>query len=309
MIDLGFLSPVKDMAVLAASRGGFAISKMSPQLLLGIGLASLGVAGVTACVQTLKVNQVMSESQNDFDKITKAHEAGVTESGLAYSETDWRKDIAIANVQRAVNLGRLYAVPIGLTVVGVTAILASHGILMQRNTALAAAYAVMERGYSNYRKTVVKELGVEQDAHLASTIYDEQDVKIESSDEIKPAHYAKSVTKFTGLPPYAKWFGPDNKWYQLNSPHDMMYWMQCQQSWANNYMRAHGHLFLNDMYRVMGFDPTPEGQLMGWQYSPDKVIDFGMDPDNYTWDPFRNGERDTLMITFNVDPEPLYYKI
>lgn len=50
--------------------------------------------------------------------------------------------------------------------------------------------------------------------------------------------------------------------------------LETQFNWANDLLQARGHLFLNEVYDMLGLPRTSEGQLLGWLYTPDTRIKF-----------------------------------
>ena len=84
------------------------------------------------------------------------------------------------------------------------------------------------------------------------------------------------------------------------------------QCFANDRLRAEGHLFLNDVYRMLGFPDTSEGQIVGWIWDPknelsdngDSYIDFGIFDSCFRKAEVRdfiNGYEPCIWLDFNVD--------
>ena len=75
----------------------------------------------------------------------------------------------------------------------------------------------------------------------------------------------------------------------------------------NDRLKAHGHVFLNEAYTALGFQPTKEGQIVGWVYDEknpvgDNFIDFGIyDLNNIANCRFLDGIEKGLLLDFNVD--------
>ena len=62
-------------------------------------------------------------------------------------------------------------------------------------------------------------------------------------------------------------------------------------------------MFLNDVYKMLGMDPTTAGQIVGWVVgNRDSFIDFGIyNPDNERARLFVNGGERSILLDFNVD--------
>ncbi len=82
-----------------------------------------------------------------------------------------------------------------------------------------------------------------------------------------------------------------------------------QQNYANDLLKARGHLFLNEVYDLIGARRTKAGAQVGWIYDPehdhlggDGFVDFGMfDIDKPKARDFVNGYEKVIILDFNVD--------
>ena len=59
------------------------------------------------------------------------------------------------------------------------------------------------------------------------------------------------------------------------------YYLLALQAQANDRLKSRGHLFLNEVYEMLGFRLTKAGAVVGWIYDPrepmgDNFVDFGM---------------------------------
>jgi hypothetical protein len=75
------------------------------------------------------------------------------------------------------------------------------------------------------------------------------------------------------------------------------------QNFANDMLRARGHLFLNEVYDMLGIPRTGAGQVVGWVLeNGDGYVDFGVfDGDNAMARNFVNGREGAILLDFNVD--------
>ena len=80
--------------------------------------------------------------------------------------------------------------------------------------------------------------------------------------------------------------------------------LRTEQQYANDRLRAVGHLFLNEVYDRLDIPKTKAGQIVGWVYDPknpkgDNFVDFGMCEMLRQTD---DGEREpVILLDFNVD--------
>ena len=84
-----------------------------------------------------------------------------------------------------------------------------------------------------------------------------------------------------------------------------------QQDYANDKLKARGHLFLNEVLDMLGFRRCRAGQTVGWIYSEDNpigdnYIDFGIfDIHSEANRNFVNGLEKSIWLSFNVDGDIL----
>lgn len=64
---------------------------------------------------------------------------------------------------------------------------------------------------------------------------------------------------------------------------------------VNLQLECYGHVFLNEVYDLLGYKRTPLGAIMGWVYEEDKKIDFGLTEEYYK-NPTVN-----VPLHFNID--------
>ena len=80
-----------------------------------------------------------------------------------------------------------------------------------------------------------------------------------------------------------------------------------QQNWANELLKTRGHLFLNEVYDMLGIERSKAGQVVGWVYDEtnpdcDNYVDFGIyDIYNERKRAFVNGWERSILLDFNVD--------
>lgn len=80
--------------------------------------------------------------------------------------------------------------------------------------------------------------------------------------------------------------------------------LRTQERYANEKLRAQGHLFLNDVYQMLGIPKTKAGQIVGWIYDEkhpigDNYVDFGLNDSRNA--KFVNGYERVALLDFNVD--------
>lgn len=84
-----------------------------------------------------------------------------------------------------------------------------------------------------------------------------------------------------------------NNGYWLVKKEDNYFYLKARQQQLNDMLRARGHLFLNEVYDVLGFPRTMMGCIVGWMYRPGVHVDFNL--------PKLEEITDTIPLSFNVD--------
>jgi hypothetical protein len=59
-------------------------------------------------------------------------------------------------------------------------------------------------------------------------------------------------------------------------PQDNKMFLKAQEQWCNDRLNAVGHVFLNEVYDMLGFDRTSAGAVVGWLKGDGIFVDFGM---------------------------------
>lgn len=299
-----------------AGQGLFA-KQHSPEILFGAGVVSMVGSTIFACRATLKVEDLIDTIERDQDvaKSTHARLAAAEEAGepvtvnngsekLTYTDAELKRDLHLIKVKGLGKLVRLYAPSVLLGGIGIACLTKSHSILMERQLALTAAYAAVDSAFNRYRERVVERYGEDTDREL---LYDSEQVDIidDETGEIV------NTTRITDAPgsKYSRVFG---EWSSRNwspDPGHNLVFLRCQQNWANDRLRARGHLFLNEVYSELGLSHSKAGAIVGWRWHPgdgqlpgDNTVDFGIfDGINQEADDFFRGRGDEVMLDFNVD--------
>ena len=106
-------------------------------------------------------------------------------------------------------------------------------------------------------------------------------------------------TKRKELSQYARFFD-ENSVYWEDDPERNLYFLKKKQEWANDKLRCQKHLFLNEVYDMLGIKRTKVGCIVGWK--PESYVDFGLF--NITDEQMRKfiaGKESRVLLDFNVD--------
>lgn len=291
---------------------GFQLKKHSPEILVVAGVVGTVASAVMACKATTKVSGILEKSKKDIDTIHECVEN--PELAEEYTVEDSKKDLTIVYAKTGFELVKLYAPSVILGALSITGIVASHHILRKRNVALAAAYMTVDKGFKEYRGRVVDRFGKELDRELRYNIkakeYEETVVNEDGTEStITKTVEVAEIDKHSE---FAKCFDEACPGWEKNAEFNLMY-LRHQQEFANKKLRERGHLFLNEVYDMLGFPRTKAGNIMGWIYDENdptfnNYVDFGI------YDTYKQGSRDfvngyerCVWLDFNVDGPILSY--
>lgn len=290
-------------------RVGFKFKKHSPEILVGAGVVGVVASAVMACKATTKLDDVLAETKDTVDKIhdVTEHPEKIPE-GKEYTVEDSKKDLTIVYTQAGVKLVKLYGPAVVLGTVSIAAIIGGHHILRKRNIALAAAYTAVDKGFKEYRGRVLERFGEEVDKELR---YNIKAKEIEKT--VTDANGKETVVKETVdvadpnlTSDYARFFDDGCTGWTKDPEFNLMF-LKDQQRYANDLFKSKGHLFLNEVYDMLGIPRTQAGQVVGWIYDEknpigDNFIDFGIyDIADERKRSFVNGYERTILLDFNVD--------
>ena len=291
-------------------KASFKLRKHSPEILVVSGVVGTVVSAVMACKATTKVNDILEETKSQVEQVHQVlDDPEVTEE--RYSDEDSKKDLAIIYTKTGVKLAKLYAPSVILGALSITSILASNNILRKRNVALAAAYTAIDKGFKEYRGRVVERFGEEVDRELKYGLKAKKITETVVGEDGKKEKVKKEITVLDdgieGYSDYARFFDDGCAGWQKDAGYNLMY-LRAQQQYANDKLIAQGHLFLNDVYDMLGIPRTKAGQIVGWIYRPegnsqgDNYVSFGIYNINRQANrDFVNGWERSILLDFNVD--------
>lgn len=276
------------------ARNVLLLEKSSPRVLFGAGVVGMVGSTILACRATLKMDEVLEKAQNDLSIARRLEHP-------SYSQRDRRKDVSVIRIRTGVSIVRLYMPAIIVGGVSIAALTYSHRVLNSRNAALTAAYAALDKGFDEYRARVVEKYGDEQDRDFR---YGTREVEIVDPDDPKKT---KTVTRTSLSEPsiYARFFDDISASWNRDPEYNLIF-LKCQQNYANDLLRSRGHVFLNEVYDMLGIPRSKAGSVVGWVLSKngytDNYINFGIfEGKSETARDFVNGYEGAILLDFNVD--------
>lgn len=293
--------------------------KYSPQILFAAGTVAVITGTVLACRSTLKVQNVLDNYENQKQDLAEKTAGDFLDSSISSDRLygDAKNSLNKLKVETGLEIAKLYALPVVTIGLGIGALTGSHVILSKRNSALTAAYVALDNGYKRYRELVVKDHGEEADRRYAAGV-DKKLVEEKLADGTTKTTSVDTIDgqqgRFGGSM-YARVFDEFSPRFSREPGMNSMF-LSTTQHWANDKLRAQGYLFLNDVYKMLGLEPSEAGQIVGWVYKPheedqqvgDEYISFSLFAvnDDETSEMFLEGRISRVVLDFNV-AGPVYH--
>lgn len=287
------LVTVKNAVTSRVARQILVGQKHSPTIMFAGGVVGVVATTVLACRATLKLDEILTESE-------KNHTIADEIVSPRYSENDRKHDHAIIKVRTAKNIALAYAPAVGVGVLSIGALTGSHVTLNRRNAAMMAAYSALDKGFNEYRARVREEYGEDKEREIRHNVTTET---VDIHDTKKGTVTQKKISVPGDASIYARYFDECSSSWERYPEHNLIF-LKCQQNYANDKLHARGHIFLNEVYDMLGIDHSKAGAVVGWVMGQegDSYIDFGIfDGDRAKTRDFVNGREGSILLDFNVD--------
>jgi len=270
-----------------AGSAGLMLSKHAPTILTAAGTAGFIGTTILASKATLKVEETIAEEAALLVKVHEAHDAGKLE------DKDALHDKVILYTRMTTKLAKLYAPALILGAASIVSLATGHGIMLKRNASLAAAYAAVDQAFKTYKKKVESKFG--KDAVIDAL------VSTAEEDLTKNELTMEAIAAVDGVSPYGVIFDETNNNWSADEDLSMLH-LKCQQQYANDILQTRGHIFLNEVYKMLGFPHTPAGAVTGWvKGNGDDFIDFNIFEGTFEGEDEKGRTVTKWALDFNVD--------
>lgn len=276
----------------------FVAVKHAPTAMVGAGIAGILFSTVMACRATYKNRQVFEDFESEVRDL-KTFQAEDTSEPPALTPADYRREMTKIYTHNGAKIAKVYAPSATVLMLSLGGVVGAHRMMLGRNAALLATATSLSDSLRQYRDRVAGEIGVDKEQELyqnmkPETIFDPETGKkmevmgIDSKD----------------LSPYARFFDEGSERWTKDAEVNKIT-IDSQQRYANHKLRLRGHLFLNEVYDMLGLERTVAGNVVGWIHRPastpegDGFVDFNIfDGRNSA---FNGGWETVALLDFNVD--------
>lgn len=277
------------------SRQVLLTQQSSPAILFGVGIVGVIGATVLACRATLRVEEVVEETNRDIEKMQVRE---------VLSEQAAQRQIWQIRAVGARKIFNLYAPAIGVGAISVIALAGSHRILTRRNAALSAAFTVLDRAFRDYRGRVRNAYGEE----IEDAIYNGSDDWKTLPHKPGEKHAQLESATFTQAGPYSVFYDEMNAAGFKSDPEMNKLTIQAAEHFANEKLKIKGHVFLNEVLDMLGIEHTEMGATCGWLVDGggDGYVDFGLNDNRLSAKRFMTGREAAVILNFNCDPGQIH---
>lgn len=274
------------------------------ELMIYGGVGGAVVSGVMACVKTIHVPEIIAKNKQRLDQV-RTEATKETETG----ESGFHPELIKAYIENGLEYVKLYAAPCIIGGLSVASILCGNRMLKMQNLALAAAYTTLDSSYKKYQERVKERYGEEAEHDIRNDVTTKT-VTVEVTDKKGKTHEeTKEVRVSRACSDYSVYFEKGtSKAYEPNHEYNMFF-LKLQERIANDMLVSNRVVFLNDVYKMLGMEPTRAGQIVGWVYDPDNAekykndnhISFRIQEIVRPGDEFEDDIVETILLDFNVD--------
>lgn len=287
----------------------FKTKSHSSEILLIGGAVGVVTAAVFACKASTKLEKVLAKEKDNIQN-TKELYSDVIEDKTLPERKEYTKQITKDYAHLTWEVTKLYAPSVLLGGASLGMMIGSNINLRKRNAELAAACTVATTMFKNYRANVIEAFGEDVDRDMRFGIRTKQVEVTETLKNGKEKTTTKKVNEVTSplseYSDYARFFDEGcAEW--TKDPEYNLTMLKCREREANIRLKSQGHLFLNEVYDMLGIPRTKAGNIVGWVYDldcpmGDNMVDFGIyDLNKEANRNFVNGYENVILLDFNVD--------
>ena len=276
-----------------ATKAAMKIRKNSPTIMFASGIVLVVGGTILACKATKHIDEVIAETHEELDKVDLHVKPQKIDYAKVYMNCGWK-------------FVKLYGPSVAVEIAGIVCLVGGFGKLNKRYLGTTAAYGALQEAYKKYQNNVKAAVGEEVEKNIRLGLTEKNDIPVEETADdgevlITPTK-GVVVNPALNASPYCVFFDESSKEWTKNSEYNKMVLFAKQQV-ANEMFNAQGHLFLNEVYDMIGVPRTQAGAVVGWiKGAGDDYVDFGIvNGFSEKARDFVNGYERSILLDFNVD--------
>jgi hypothetical protein len=249
----------------------------SPAILVATGIVGMGTAIVQAVRAGMAAQSILEEEQRKLDLLNRKIRA----SGAPIEKN------FLTEREKVELTWNLYIPAATFGVLSATAIVASNRIGNRRAAALAAAYSIVERNYSDYRDKVVEKIGQAKETKVRDEIAQDRVTR-------NPPHEDAVLIIGTGDVLFLEDF--TGRYFMST-----METVKKAQNDTNYQIINDSYASLTDFYNRVGLPMTGQSDEIGWNTDRQLELTFST--------ALSEDQRPCIVISFHAVPMRHYYKL
>ena len=269
------------------------LQKNAPGILFVVGTVAIVGGGVLACIATTHVDEVIEETHKELNEVDLHVKPTKMDYVKVYARCAW-KFVKLYGPAACVVAGGIFCT--------------SRGYIKIRGRYLGATAActTLQEAYNKYRKNVIDAVGEEAEEKIRLGLSDKENIQVneelENGDVVLTEKSGVVIDPKRCASPYAVFFDESSDRWTKNPEFNKLTLITLQQL-ANEMYDSQGHMFLNEVYDMIGVPRTQAGAVVGWiKGAGDDYIDFGIhNAFSEKARDFVNGYERSILLDFNVD--------
>ena len=310
-------SKIGKAVVKAAGGSGLFLKAHTPELMVAGGITGFIVTVIGACKATDKARDILEEKEESMH----SNDYFYGHNGL--TEGEFNDNVREINRHARRQLVKAYLPVVTSGAVSVILILGGYKMINGRLVKTAAAYKLLEDGFGRYRENVKNEFGEETDWRMLNNVSPERleaaneereaNREIDADKKRKKRQHDRRRTAHQEI--YSQIFDQySDRWRRSWTPDQVFSYLRGKQREANDMLAIRKHIFLNEVYDLLGLDRTEAGAVVGWiltKNNPDSFVDFGLDdmPEDKRREILSAERNEDILIRLHFNPDGLIYNM
>ena len=312
------LTKTANIAKNLCGNGLLIAKKHAPELLIGGGLVGFGLTIFETVKATNKTNEILEEKNRRSSVYAEA-----LDYPIGYGPDEYENDISDLNRRTKIAIIKAW-LPVGtLAVASGASILCGYKIINGRYVATAAAYKGLENFIGRYRGNVTERFGKDVDWELANDVKAdtlekamkerEENRKIDEENKGKKIGKKRHKTAYQDI--YCGIFDNySDRWQRYWTAEQVLEYLKFKQNQLNDMLRVRKHVFVNEVYDMLGLERTTAGAVNGWiltRTNPDSHISLGIDemPADELRAILSTHRNDDIRVKIRLNPDGLIYNM